>query len=103
MLIHPLPDSKIENLITLEGYPWYHHPFEYRFEDGGVPLCSAQRRAMQKALHKAGINVEVGTAECWQGKESEIMIVDFVRAANDTGDFGFLKSFWIPLRVRRNG
>ncbi|KAM0804006.1 hypothetical protein BDR22DRAFT_970301 [Usnea florida] len=28
----------MENLITLEGYPWYHHPFEYQFEDGGVPL-----------------------------------------------------------------
>ena len=41
---------------------------------------------MQKALHKAGIDVEVGTAEFWRGTESEIMIVDFVRAANDTGD-----------------
>ena len=57
---------------------------------------SAQRREMRKALCKAGIrgvstfNFEVGTAEFWQEKESEIMIVDLVRAGNDHGDLGFL-------------
>ena len=57
---------------------------------------SAQRREMRNALYKADIegvlvfNIEVGTAEFWQGKESEIIIVDLVRAGNDYGDLGFL-------------
>ena len=80
----------VQNLLTVPS-------LELKASDFGIACpYSAQRRQMRKALCKAGIegisvfDVEVGTAEFWQGKEAEIMIVDLVRAGNDHGDLGFL-------------
>ena len=83
----------VDAVQTLLSVPY----LELKASDFGIACpYSAQRREMRKALYKADIkgvstfNVEVGTAGFWQEKESEIMIVDLVRAGNDHGDLGFL-------------
>ena len=50
------------------------------------------KHLLRKEQPEAGWDLLMaGPAESWQGKEREVMIVDFVRAANDDGSIGYMK------------
>ena len=59
----------------------------------------AQLRKYRRALIKANkrfpelglLNIRIGTAEFWQGKELDYMFVDLVRASSDAAMLGFIR------------